>query len=395
MLSRITFTKISVVWLTALVSACAILFDSCRHDTEDLHASPEYTLRLKWFAAYPGQQRVQAETAFMWTLSYLGAELPAGSFKRAVQWRDSTVMEIDFSKAGFTPQALLLLYNLKQQFERTQEYQFHGAVDMGRFIALTIGSSKHYYAITGAAPLYNDYRQPFQFDSKMAALTVSTVAKLHRLIEFSVYNTIYQMAFVALEGPGRLDDGTFIVKEMETLDIMRNGQIRAGIYQASDSALHDAADTLYSIGGKPAKCLWCHELYISPSFASGATDVPGYYSHGQFQQKVADAMSALTAYRNTLNGEIDYTRLQDHAQMEIAYISFMEPSAYRLAQEWKTTMQEVQQRMSVFTTHPYWEYPFLGELYFRTESDMHTPYQSLRPPTFVREQSAYEPDLLP
>lgn len=385
----------SFVYLTFTLLLCVIVTDSCKHEYEETTAVEGVaSIRLRWNKSHAGETQSDIETALKWTLSYLGAELPSGSFARTLQWEGERVMLVNLAEAGFTDEAERLLVKLVHLLKGSQEYQINNSIDLGRFITLTIGSSRHYYAITGAATHYPAFRTNFLFDLKRYALTTSTVSKSQRMIEAGISTSLSLPAFVAHEGNGNLHNGTFIAGEQEVVDVMRNGQLRFAIYSAHDGALDVAADTTLSNGGKPAKCLWCHEINFNPSFANNTTDVQDFYTVQQFQQTVAGSMNLLTQYRNGLNGEIDFAQEQEHVLMEIAYISFMEPSAARLAIEWNTTMEQVQIIMAGLPTHSYPEFPFLGQLYYRADADDRGPYTAIKVPDSVREKSIYEPDLL-
>lgn len=385
----------SFVYLTFTLLLCVIVAHSCKHEYEDIPFSEEgITIRLRWSQSNAGETKTDAETALKWAISYLGAELPKGSFARTLRWESDRVMLVNLSQAGFSKKAESLLLKLVQLLKMSQEYTVHKSIDLGRFIALTIGSSHHYYDITDAAPQYSTYRSNFIFDIKRFALTASTISKEQRMIEAGFSNTSSLPGFVAHEGTGSLANGTFVVKEQEVIDVMRNGQVRVAIYKANDGTLDEAADTSVSLGGKPAKCLWCHELNFNPSFSSNTTDVQGFYTFQQFQQTIANSMSMLNQYREQLNGDIDFAQLQEHTKMEIVYISFMEPSANRLALEWNKTVEEIKAIMAALPTHIYPEFPFLGQLYYRKDADARSPYSTVRVPDSIREKSMYEPDLL-
>jgi hypothetical protein len=81
--------------------------------------------------------------------------------------------------------------------------------------------------------------------------------------------------------------------------------------------------------------------------------------------------------------------------MELLYLSFMEPSAERLAVEWQTTAEDVRQKLQGKPTHNNPEFAFLGDvLYNRKDIDVLSPYKSVRAADDARESSAYEPDII-
>ena len=378
-----------------LLLALAVMADSCRHDYEDSGVQADaLTLNMRWSQGYATETTIEAETGIKWCVSYLGAELPAGSFARTLHWTSGTTFSLHLAQAGFSKEARQKLQTLVAMLRSSDEYKRTGSIDIGRFIALTIGSANHYYAITGAATTLTGFKSRFTFDLKQIAITQSVVSKAHRLIDVAYATAGKTAAFVAIEGFGRIDSNTFSAREYETIDIMKNGQLRVGIYSQADGKLRPASDTSLTQGGKPAKCLWCHELNFNPSFSPLAADVPGYYSIPEFQSLISNQMNLLSAYRSQLNGDVDFSKKQEHQLMELLYISFMEPSAARLALEWNMSVQQVQSRMAGLPTHVYPEFPILGQLYYRKDADARAPYSSMPVPDRIREPSAYEPDLL-
>jgi hypothetical protein len=72
----------------------------------------------------------------------------------------------------------------------------------------------------------------------------------------------------------------------------------------------------------------------------------------------------------------------------------MEPSAQRLALEWNMTEEKIKTLLAGLPVHEHAEFPFLGELYNRSEIDHFAPYEVLQVPEDAREPSLYEPDFL-
>ena len=177
------------------------------------------------------------------------------------------------------------------------------------------------------------------------------------------------------------------------LDFMSNGQLRFAIYDDKGN-LKTSADPNAAIAGKPAKCLWCHEIKLQPNF-SNSPSVNGFYTKEEFAEILSGRMSLVDTYRAALNSDIDFTKTQGHTKGELIYLSFMEPSAERLAIEWGTTTLGVKEKLKGIATHPHSEFLFLGnELYDRNEIERLAPYTSLVIPSDVRESSKFEPDLI-
>ncbi len=200
------------------------------------------------------------------------------------------------------------------------------------------------------------------------------------------------MAFIAEEGVGKVEDGSFKVQELECIDIMPNGQFRFGLYNLS-GMLKTAGDSMISLAGKPAKCLWCHETALQQSFTPDPF-VPGFLSKEEFRAIINQRMGEIQIYRDGLNSDLDFSRTQDHALMERLYISFMEPSAFRLAHEWGLGPEAVHQRLTGLPTHLHPELPFLGDLYKRSAVDPLAPHDALPVPESAREASLFEPDYI-
>lgn len=369
--------------------AFTLLSASCQYrNEEEMAGSAENAnvIALHWPRAYATENPLQVETGLLWTLSFLGADLAPEQKNDLLRWNED-VLWLDFSKAGLNPRALVKVKQLCDVLKNSDEYRAFGSIDIGRFISLSIGSSWHYYAITGASPL-STVLANVSFDTLQGAILRSCVADGHRIIRMPKGNSF---AFLAMEGSGRIGHN-FQVQEYELLDVMPNGQLRAALYNL-DGELKPAADSGLSRAGKVAKCLWCHEITLNPNFDT-TESAPGYLRASQFNAIVDQKMGLLGQQRQQLNSLIDFNQKQDHTQMELLYISFMEPSADRLAKEWRLPLAAVQQRLAGLSVHTHQEFPFLGNLYHRAETDSRAPYKTIKVPESIREKSFYEPDFL-
>ena len=265
-------------------------------------------------------------------------------------------------------------------------------MDVGRFIMLTLNSSYHYYAITGAKRTLSEFKANYNFENTQGAIINSSIAKGHRLASVAQGSDISQIAFVVAEGEGSITDGTFHEVEFETLDIMPNGQLRFALYDKNGN-LKSSASPALTDAGKPAKCLWCHEIKIQP--LNFMESVAGYYTYEQFKSIIQEDQNILDLYRTLLPSDIDFTKKQDHTFGELLYISFMEPSAFRLAQEWSITESEVGSILGGLNTHKHHEFSFLGDkLFVRIDVDDFAPYDVARVPENAREYSVYEPEII-
>ncbi len=383
-----------IIYITFFVWCAAILLNACKHEVEqpmpDDISPNQYRMELRWNKAYATETKEMVEAGFLWAMSFLGAEWPKGSFEKAVIWNNNNVV-VDFQQLGFQQQSLEALAKLIAQFKQSEEYKTKGAIDIGRFVTLTINASHHYYAITGIAKTYDLFKQGKVFDAKQFAATNSTISSHDRIIDLpDSNNTDYRKsAFISNECEGKIKDGKQRVTSFEVKEQMANGQFRFAIYDTTGGMLTAANGS----AGKPAKCLWCHETTIQTLFAE-QVDEPNYYGAEMFKYIVNRNIKVLAAYRNTLQTDVDFEKWRDHTYMELLYITFMEPSADRLAQEWGISVNEVKVRLNNVPTHSHGEFTYLGALYFREDVEPFSPYTAVRPPSSAREKSVYEPNLI-
>jgi len=374
------------------VCVVTICTSGCSRDPLQPPTDDTLALELRWIQGYPGERRSDVETGLLWTLSFLGAALPRDGAS-PIEWSGETVF-LHLDLAGIQPNTRAAWRSLLSVMKASEEYRSAGGLDIGRFVALALCSPRHYYALTGASARYDEARARHIFDSKRVAIVESAVASGNRILEVALGSSPSDIAFVAHEGTGSIPDGTFQVAEHELLEVMPNGQLRFALYDIS-GALKLAADNELTAAGKPSKCLWCHETELSSPFA-GRTSVEGYYSLSEFEQQLMERSGRLHADRAALRSRIDFGRPQDHTYAELLYLSFYEPSEERLAGEWSLPVEHVRELVSGLPTHAHAEFPFLGdELYHRSDVDRLAPHGVIEVPTDPREDSAYEPDLIP
>jgi hypothetical protein len=353
-------------------------------------------IKLRWIKSYPSQARSQVNTGLFWALSFLGAKLPADA---AVFSWDGTMVTLDLDAAGVAEISKPAWKKLLDVLKSSDEYRVMGGIDIGRFVFLSLCSSYQYYALTGVSPNYAEFRAKHAFAPRQVAIVESAVAHGNRLIEVGQGEGINSVAFVAFEGSGSLHSHSFQKADIETLDLMDNGQLRFGLYDLEGHLKATTTPTL-TAAGKPSKCLWCHEINLQPPFRN-VTDLEGYYSTKEFKELVASATQVIAGYRKTLASRVDFTHLQDHSNAEDLYLSFAEPTASRLAAEWNMPLEQVKQMLVSrnLKTHPHREGiddGILGDdLYDRNDVDSLAPYATIRGPSDMREGSSYEPNLLP
>jgi hypothetical protein len=356
---------------------------------------PSLVIKLRWIKSYPGQTRSQVNTGLFWALSFLGAKLPADA--AVISW-DGTTVTLDVDAAGVVEISKPAWKKFLSVLKSSDEYRLMGGIDIGRFVFLSLCSSYQYYALTGISTSYAEFRARHEFAPKQVAIIESAVAHGNRLIEVGEDADINSVVFVAFEGAGSLQDHSFQKADIETLDLMENGQLRFGLYDL-EGHLKAATTPALTAAGKPSKCLWCHEINLQPPFRN-VTDLDGYYSTQEFRQFVARATQIVAAYRKTLASKVDFKGLQDHSNAENLYLSFAEPTAIRLAAEWNWPLDRTKQLLASrnLKTHPHSERiddGILGDdLYDRNEVDSLAPYATIRGPSDMREASGYEPNLL-
>jgi hypothetical protein len=346
-------------------------------------SDPHDVIVLRWVAAYPGESRSDVETGLLWGLSLLGANLPADA--EVLSWRGDKVT-VDLARAQVLEQSSTAWRELIAEMKRSGEYRKHGAIDIGRFLALTLGDSDRYYALTAAQRSYAAARQRYRFDARPAAIVKSAVAYGNRVVDISIAERADQVAFVAFEGDGVVADGTFVAREMELVDMMPNGQLRFAMYDP-DGRLKQAASERLSAAGKPAKCMWCHESGLQSTFVAYA-GVRGFHDRAQFDAAIAAHRALLLNYRDRLHAQIRFRNLQDHTFAELLYLSFEEPSLARLSREWGVSVERAGELLRGKSTHAQAEFDYLGKsLYRRQDVDALAPYQVLAAPPDARESS--------
>jgi hypothetical protein len=352
----------------------------------------DLTIDLRWVKGYPRESKSDVEVGLMWTLSFLGAEFPAGAPKAFI-WRDSLVT-LDLDRVGLPVGARPVWERFVALLKQSDEYRTMGGIDVGRFVMLTLCSPNHYYALTVAPPNLAEVKQRHQFDAKQMAILQSGIANGNRLLEICDASKYSEVVFIGYEGTGRLADGTFEKKEVEVLDAMKNGQLRFALYDL-DGQLKTNASRSLTDAGTPAKCLWCHEINLQLALKN-KVDVDGYHTTKEFDEIIKDRMKIVDAYRNGLNSKIKFTRTQDHGYAELLYLSFMEPSIERLALEWNVPIEKTALLLKDKPTHSQPELEMLGKkyLYRRNEVDALAPFEVVRVPSDALEPSDYEPDLL-
>ena len=364
----------------ALLMFC---FFSCENNSStDLVDVPETSayLNLKWNKAYPEDNIDKSLIGLKWALSYLGAKLPV-SLNGIVTSENTITISID--RLGFSPTAVERLTKLHTKIKASEEYQINHAIDLGRYVTLLIGSSEHYYEIIGTPRHLEDLLINYTLKPEKGYVNNSNVSLEHRVIQFSE-----QIGFNQVFLSEEINPLTQEVYEYETIELLPNGQLRFGIFDTNGNR-KNVADPSHSEAGKPAKCMWCHESTINQMFTP-QLDFTGYLTATNFQNILIGYRESNRTQKLALTDGVDFSQTQQHTLTELLYISFMEPSAERLSIEWNLSLEEVQSRLSSFSTHTYDEFPFLGNLYYRKDIENLSPAAGLLVSSSVRESSVIE-----
>ncbi len=364
-----------------------LFFCSCLHDK----AAEDPAIRLQWSRSYAAEDWAKVKKGLAWALSFIGASTADGTVDKAFTIGQDGIIYFDPGKAGFNEHAFSAVREMIGILKESDEYKKKGSVDLGRFLVLSIYSPWNYFAITNTETTLGEFKSKYHSGQEVKYVADhSTVSANDRIISFYISHDISKMYFIAEEGTGSVELGTFVPKEYETIVIMPNGQPRFALYD-ENGRLKSEADTALSVSGKPGKCMWCHESKIQPLFALN-NDVPGYLTQQEFMSLVDSANFYLDQYRLQLHAGNIYNHPAEHELSELLYITFMEPAAMRLSSEWKMSEQAVKQLLQALPSHTNSEFSMLGDLYDRRAVDPFAFYQPLPVPSSVREKSDYEPD---
>ncbi len=355
-----------------------VLFVSCNtmDDSNIIH--------LKWNTSYEEDSLEKNKAGLTWALSFLGSDIAIDSTLTGVT-DTLNVIRLDVSKVGFSKKAIGHLQSLNTAIQQSEEYKKKGNIDLGRYIALTIGSPNHYYKIAELPSRLSDFQSNYTFDTLTAYINNSSISKVDREIQYSIKNDRYQRAFISAEK----DSTTGEIYEYETVEIMANGLSKFALYDV-DGNLKTVGDENVTRAGKPGKCMWCHESAIQPLFRK-QIDLKNHLSSRDFLDSLKRYDRELKVYQDTVWQDSFIKNRRLHTEMELAYITFMEPSVEQLANEWEISQEEVQKKLAHLKPHQHEEFDFLGkDLYHRKDVDSLAPFQVIEVPESVREASKNE-----
>jgi len=364
-----------------LLLVFSLLLVACANDSySDLMEKGDDSLVLRWNKAYADDDINKSLIGLKWALSYIGAKLPSDV---SGVYSNGNRIYVDSKAIGLSENAQVLLNRLHQKIKNSQEYQQQQTIDLGRYVTLLLGASEHYYALTGVPEQLDVLMSHYTLQPEKGYVDNSGVSLEHRIIRFSEQNGLNQV-FLSTE----INPANGAVTEYETIELLDNGQLRFGIFDANGIRKNNA-DPTHSNAGKPAKCMWCHESSIQPLFTV-QNNHNGFLPYTDFRDRLLDFRTSHNTLKNNLPMGVDFSQTQQHTLTELLYISFMEPSAERLSREWNLTLTEVQNRLAGLPTHTYDEFPFLGNLYHRKDIESLAPLQSLSVSDHVRELSQTE-----
>lgn len=343
------------------------------------------TIVLIWNKGFEKQTGNDVVRGLMWTFSWLGADLPEGCIENSIRVQDSVKFTVNLDGLGFSEAAGKELRVICDSIRNTGEYKARGGLDVGEFIMLTLGSSNHYYRIVGAPVKFTEFVKTYHLDStvNVFGVTVSSISAGHRKIIFSKDTSLFHCGFMAIEGHGSLDSGTFQPSIYECFDIMPNGQLRFMIYDSNGNLI---SGTPQEVGdaGKPTKCLWCHETSIQTLFINNIP-VAGMMTNEEFLS-IRDSMQArLQRYRFSLKSEMNYENYPEHTQAELLYITYMEPSVMHIANEWKMTEDRVRELLKQEHSYVFEEFDYIGNVYPRETVNKYDTIKAIKVPSSARE----------
>jgi hypothetical protein len=339
----------------------------------------EYVIKAHWYQSYPDEQRDHIDTGLIWTFSFLGAELPAKSYTAATNWTGKQI-EIDFSKLGFDLVVLPQIASILAEIKRSEEYEITQGIDIGRLVSTLLIESNHYYSITQVPKKLVLENEAFE-DSCM--IMQSSVSPHPRMILLPKSAVSPALRFLAKEGSFDSAKAIMIPEEFEVIDVMDNGQLRFSIYDKDHKRIAWANPEL-SFGGKPSKCLWCHETVLNPNFTN-STSHPNFLEVDKFNERIESEQQVLNERRQGCSTDIDFAQLQAHTYCELLYIGYYEPSLKRLAQEWGMSETDAARKLKNESTHPHAEFTFFESLYHRSDVEHLSPVQHVSTPLTTRE----------
>ncbi len=340
-------------------------------------------IHLKWNKSHEIDNLQKNIAGLTWALSFLGSNIALDTTLTGISYTKD-IIELDISNVGFSEKAITHLQSLNWAIKNSEEYKKKGTIDIGRYIALTIGSPNHYYKIAGVPQRLSNLRSNYTFDSITAYINNSSISNIDREIEYSINNEQNKRAFISAER----DTITKEIQEFETVELMENGLSKFALYDKKGN-LKTVGDQKVTRAGKPGKCMWCHESGIQPLFRK-QINIKNYIPARAFLDSLKMYNNELRVYQNEIWKNSVIKNRRSHTEMEIAYITFMEPSIEQLSNEWQITGEETKKKLAHLKSHRHHEFDFLGDLYHRKDVDLLAPFKVLEVPESIREASSNE-----
>ncbi|AXO79780.1 hypothetical protein DZC78_05060 [Olleya aquimaris] len=354
------------------------LFICCKSEYSEIDNTSE--LKLKWNKSHQDDSINRAVIGLQWALSYVGSNTPCNSKSIKVS---GNIITIYPDYVGFNNKALAVFKTLISKIKQTEAFKNNNTLDLGRFITLLLASPEHYYALVGTPKTLEQLKAKYKLNAQKGYVNNSSVALQDRIISFSDLKDLNQL-WISEE----IDSISKTIYELETIELLKNGQLRFGIYN-KNGILKNVANSKHTAAGKPGKCIWCHESNLNQMFKK-QDNVYGFLSADALQQKIKASRDTFKRKRKLLKETVDFNKKQQHTFTEILYISFLEPSAKRLSLEWNINEDEVVKSLKHLKTHKHKEFQFLGDLYYRKDVEQFAPLKAIKVSSSVRELSANE-----
>ena len=172
------------VILTFLLIISMLIMESCVHDPISPMVQNPDEINLKWNQSYPNENVADALTGLYWCLSHVGAQNTNPS-SSGIEFNDNK-LKLRIASLGFTPDAKKMMEVLHQSIINSPEYIQNNSIDIGRYITLLIGSSDHYYRITGIPEKLGQQLDDYSLLPETGFVNNSSISSHHRTIQFSV-----------------------------------------------------------------------------------------------------------------------------------------------------------------------------------------------------------------
>jgi hypothetical protein len=285
----------------------------------------ENVVRLRWLRGYPEESWEVARDGTWWALSDLGAVPTASAMVTHQAEDDRVTFDVDVSLLSLGDAALAALQPARAELMGSEEMATHGAVDLGRFLLRTLYEPWRYYGITGAC-----LSPPTLAAPELYAVTTSTLVSGHRLVSYTVDpRSVGEILYVASEGTGSLEDGSFVPGESETVTVMPNGQFRYAVYDGAGDLVPAASE---SPAGQPGKCRWCHEYQVQRGTSENAS-AEGFVDYARFVEQVEVATARIEEARAEVP-IVSWPGAVAHERAERLVDAFSWPSVERIELEY-------------------------------------------------------------